>query len=202
MAQTPSTVDQTESPPLTLKIKSVGLTDEQFYHLCQANPDLRFEINAQGELVIMPPTGWITGRRNSRLTRRLDEWAEKDGTGVAFDSSTMFMLPNGAKRSPDASWVRQDRLDSLNEEEKDGFAPICQDFVAELRSRTDSLATLQSKMEEYIENGARLGWLIDPKNRRVFIYRPGHAAETLESPEIISGDPVLPGFALNLQEIW
>ncbi|HXG92399.1 MAG TPA: Uma2 family endonuclease [Blastocatellia bacterium] len=202
MAQTPIAVDKTAPAEFVLNVQSVGLTEEQFLRLCRDNPEINFELSAEGELIIMPPTGMITGNRNSRLTRRVDEWAEKDGTGVAFDSSTLFTLPNGAKRSPDASWIKRERLEALSEEEKQGFAPICPDFVVELPSPSDHLSTLQKKMDEYIENGARLGWLLDPIDRRVHIYRPGHEPEILDDPETISGEPVLTGFVLNLREMW
>jgi Uma2 family endonuclease len=187
---------------LELNVKSVGLTDEQFFLLCRDNPELRFELTSQKGLIIMPPTGSRTGWRNSKLTYQLVQWAEADGTGLTFDSSTGFTLPNGAKRSPDGAWVRRERWEALSEEEQDRFAPICPDFVIELRSPQDSLSTLQSKMLEYIENGAQLGWLIDPRNRRAYVYRPGQAAEELENPDSLRGDPIMPGFVLNLVEIW
>ncbi len=201
MAQTTSVIEIT---PVgwTINLKSIQLTDEQFDQVCQDNPDLRLELTAHGELIIMPPTGLPTGNRNSRLTRRLDEWAEQDSTGLAFDSSTLFTLPNGAKRSPDASWIKRERYDQLTEKQKEGFAPICPDFVIELRSRTDRLTTLQEKMAEYIENGAQLGWLIDPIAKRVFIYRPDQPVESLDQPESLTGESVLAGFTLNLREIW
>jgi Uma2 family endonuclease len=191
-----------EEEPLTLDVKSVGLTDEQFYQLCADNPELRLELTANRELVIMSPTGGKTGRRNTKLTQRLANWAERDGTGEAFESSTGFSLPNGAKRSPDASWVKRARWASLTEAQKDEFIPLCPDFVVELRSTKDRLTTLQAKMVEYIENGAELGWLIDPKTQRVYIYRPGRPVECLESPSALSGDPVLSGFVFDLSEIW
>jgi Uma2 family endonuclease len=187
---------------LTLSVKSVRLTDKQFFLLCRDNPELRLELTAGKELIIMPPTGPKTGWRNSKLTQRLANWAEADGTGLTFDSSTGFTLPNGAKRSPDAAWVRRERWEALSEEEQEEFAPLCPDFVIELRSPRDSLATLQSKMSEYIENGAKLGWLIDPRNKRVYIYRPGQPAEVLESPNSLDGESVLPGFVMNLVDIW
>jgi Uma2 family endonuclease len=187
---------------LELSVKSVGLTDEQFFLLCRDNPDLRFELTAQKGLIIMPPTSSRTGWRNSELNYQLVLWAKADGTGLTFDSSTGFTLPNGAKRSPDGAWVRRERWEALTEEEQDRFAPICPDFVIELRSTQDSLSTLQSKMLEYIENGAQLGWLIDPRNRRVYVYRPGQPVEGLENPDSIKGDPVLAGFVLNLADIW
>jgi len=187
---------------LMLNLRSLELSDEQFCRLCQDNPDLRFELTAQRELVIMPPTGSKTGWRNSKLNQRLANWTESDGTGLSFDSSTGFTLPNGAKRSPDAAWVKCERWEALTEDQQEGFAPLCPDFVAELRSPEDRLSTLQDKMLEYMQNGAQLGWLIDPSGRRVYIYRPRQPVECLEDQETISGDPVLPGFVLNLCEIW
>lgn len=190
-------------PSLTIDARALDLTDERFLNLCQDNRDLRLELNAQGELIIMGPTTSETGRRNSKLNFRLSLWAQQDGTGECFDSSAGFTLPNGAKVSPDASWIKRERYEALTAEEREQFAPLCPDFVVELRSKTDRLARLQAKMSEYIENGARLGWLLDPAARRVYIYRPGQEAETLENPETIAGDPeVLPGFTLQLREIW
>ena len=187
--------------PFKLNVRGVQLTEEQFARLCQENPDLRLEVTAQQELIIMAPTGLETGRRNSTLTQRLANWAEANGTGLTFDSSTLFTLPNGAKRSPDVSWIRHARWDALSDEQKDDFAPICPDFVTELRSRSDRLATLQEKMEEYLANGATLGWLIDPLEKKVHIYRPGTPAEVLDNPSEISGDPLLKGFVLKLDGI-
>lgn len=193
------------APPLEtafrLNLQSITLTDEQFYHLCQDNPELRLELTAQKELVIMLPTGTKTGWRNSKLNQRLANWAEENGTGLTVDSSTGFTLPNGAKRSPDAAWIAYERWQALSPQQQEGFAPLCPDFVAELRSPNDLLATLQNKMVEYAQNGARLGWLIDPLERRVYIYGAGSAFETLDNPGTISGDPVLPGFVFNLSEI-
>jgi len=191
-----------EEEPLTLDMKSAGLTDEQFYQLCADNRELRLELTANRELVIMPPTGGETGRRNTRLTQRLANWAEKDGTGEAFASSTGFNLGNGAKRSPDAAWVRRSRWEALTEAQQEEFIPLCPDFVVELRSRKDRLRTLQAKMEEYMRNGAELGWLIDPVAQRVYVYRPRQLVECLEAPSTLSGEPVLPGFTFNASEIW
>ncbi|MFN6469551.1 MAG: Uma2 family endonuclease [Nostoc sp. SerVER01] len=179
---------------------AIELTDEQFFQLCQNNRDLRLERTAEGELIIMPPTGWESGNRNSRLTQRLGNWADADGTGLAFDSSTGFKLPNGANRSPDASWVSRQRLEALNPD-PNRFLPMAPDFVVELRSASDSLKTVQEKMREYIENGVRLGWLIDPQNQQVEIYRPGQDVEILRSPSSLSGEDVLPGFVLDLAQI-
>jgi len=179
---------------------TIELTDDQFFQLCQNNQDLRLERTAEGELIIMPPTGWESGNRNSRLTQRLGNWADADGTGLAFDSSTGFKLPNGADRSPDASWVRRERLQALNPDPAK-FLPIAPDFAVELRSASDSLNTLPKKMQEYIDNGVRLGWLIDPQNQRVEIYRPRQDVEVLQSPTSLSGEDVLPNFVLDLAQI-
>lgn len=179
---------------------AIELTDEQFFQLCQNNRDLRLERTAEGELIIMPPTGWKSGNRNSKLTARLEFWADTDSTGLAFDSSTGFKLPNGANRSPDAAWVRRERLEQLNPN-PDQFLPLAPDFAVELRSASDSLNRLQEKMQEYIDCGVRLGWLIDPQNQRVEIYRPRQAVEVLESPTSLSGEDVLPGFVLDLSGI-
>ena len=202
MAQPTLKLDPNMPYSLVINVKSVGLTDRQFYQLCRDNPDLRLELTARKDLILMAPTGSKTGWRNSRLNHRLVSWAEDDGTGLTFDSSTGFTLPNGAKRSPDAAWVRRERWDALTEAEQEEFAPICPDFVLELRSPRDLLSTLQAKMSEYLENGAQLGWLIDPQHRQVFVYRPAQPVECLESPTTVSGDPLLPGFVLNLLEIW
>ena len=185
---------------LTLKLPP-RLTEAQFYRICRANPELRLERSAVGELVIMSPTGTETGARNSSLTGQLWSWNERTGLGQVFDSSAGFNLPDGATRSPDASWVSQPRWQQLSAEEKKRFAPICPDFVAELRSPGDSLAELQSKMNEYMANGARLGWLLDTVRQRVEIYRPGQQVEIVENPNSLSGEAVLPGFRLDLSRI-
>ncbi|HXG19849.1 MAG TPA: Uma2 family endonuclease [Methylomirabilota bacterium] len=190
------------SLPFKLHVQQTQLTEEQFIRLCQENPDLRIELTAQGELVIMPPTSLESGWRNIRIARRLDTWTEEDGTGIAFDSSTLFTLPNGAKRSPDASWMRRERWEALPKKEREGFGSICPDFVIELRSPTDRLPDLQEKMQEYLANGAQLGWLIDPLEKRVYIYRPDQPVEVLDDPPIVNGDPVLPGFVLPVRELW
>ncbi|MBW4675583.1 MAG: Uma2 family endonuclease [Desmonostoc geniculatum HA4340-LM1] len=179
---------------------TIELTDDQFFQLCQNNRDLRLERTAEGELIIMPPTGWESGNRNSKLTARVEYWADADGTGLAFDSSTGFKLPNGANRSPDASWVSRKRLAALNPDPAK-FLPMAPDFAVELRSANDSLKTVQQKMQEYIDNGVCLGWLIDPQNQRVEIYRPGKDVEVLQSPTSLSGEDVLPGFVLDLAQI-
>ena len=177
------------------------LTDDQFYEFCRLNRELRIERTAQGGLVIMAPAGGDTSDKNAEVTMQLRLWAKQDETGGTFDSSGGFVLPNGATRSPDASWVRNDRLAALTAEERARFLPLCPDFVIELRSPTDSLSTLQDKMREYLENGAQLGWLIDPLGGQVFVYRPSEPVERLEEPDSASADPVLPGFRLELAEI-
>jgi Uma2 family endonuclease len=188
--------------PFKLNVRAMRLTEEQFARLCQENRDLRFELTAQQELVIMPPAGSETGQRNSTLTYDLVAWARGDHTGLVFDSSTGFTLPNGAIRSPDASWVRRERWDALSPDQREGFAPLCPDFVVELRSRTDRLSDLRDKMQEYLANGARLGWLIDPIDKRVYVYRPSQPVEELDNPTTLSGDPVLPGFVFHVRELW
>ena len=188
--------------PFTLSLPdTLKLTDEQFFELCQSNRDYRFERTASGDLLIMPPTGGETGRRNIDLLFQLQAWSRQSNLGVAFDSSTCFKLPNGADRSPDASWIKRERWNALTAEQQEKFPPICPDFVVELRSSTHSLKPLQEKMEEYRENGARLGWLIDPKTRRVEVYRPGQKVEMLENPASLSGEEVLTGFVLNVESI-
>ncbi len=189
------------SSPLLLQFPS-SMTDEQFFEFCQMNRDLRIERNQYGEISIMPPTGSETGNRNFNIAGQLWVWSEKDGTGICFDSSTGFKLSTGAERSPDASWITLERWNSLSAEEKQSFAPICPNFVIELRSRTDNLKPLQEKMEEYMqEPGIQLGWLIDRKNRRVYVYRP-QSMECLENPDTVSGEDVLPGFVLNMSKVW
>jgi Uma2 family endonuclease len=188
---------------LTVNLDSViKMTDDQFFKLCQANRDLRFERTANGELIIMPPTGGETGNKNARITQQVMNWTDADGTGIAFDSSTCFKLPNGADRSPDASWIKLERWNALTDEEKQKFPPICPDFVIELLSPSDSLKTTQEKMQEYIDNGVRLGILINRKSRQVEIYRPGKEVKVLDSPTTVSGEDVLKGFVLNLGMIW
>jgi Uma2 family endonuclease len=194
------------SETLTLELPTttiLSVTPQQFEELAAANPDLQLERTSLGELIVNPPTGGESGRRNFSFTGQLSNWFEaNEELGEGFDSSTGFILPNGARRSPDASWVRRERWEALTPEQRRGFVPLCPDFVVELRSPTDSLSKLQEKMQEYRENGARLGWLIDPQNQRVQIYRPGQPVEVLEHPTELSGENVLPGFVLNLRRIW
>ena len=191
--------------PIVLRLDpAVQLTDDLLAALSSQNDALRLERNAQGELEILPPTAPTTGNQNFNINVDFGIWARGDGTGVPFDSSTGFTLPNGAIRSPDASWILRSRLEELTEEQKEGFWHICPDFVIEIRSGSDRLRRIQRRMEEYIANGTRLGWLIDSVGRRhrVYVYRPGTEVEVLERPETISGEPVLPAFTLDLQPIW
>jgi Uma2 family endonuclease len=179
----------------------INLTDEQFFQLCQHHRDYRFERTASGEIIIMPPTGGETGKRNAEIAFQLQAWSRQNKLGVAFDSSTCFKLPNGADRSPDAAWIKKERWEALTLEEREKFPPISPDFVLELRSATDSLATLQAKMREYMDNEVRLGWLLDRQNGRVEIYRTGKVVEVLQQPDTLLGEDVLPGFILDLKEI-
>lgn len=188
---------------LTLQLPPVlQLTDEQFEQLSAVNQDLRLELTAKGELIIMPPTGGETGNRNFEIYIDLGIWNRQNRLGKAFDSSTGFRLPNGATRSPDASWVRMEQWDALTEEQRKKFLPLCPDFAVELVSETDDLEDTQEKMQEYLENGLSLGWLINPRTQQVEIYRPNQAVEVLQSPATLSGEDVLPGFVLDLQPIF
>ena len=188
---------------IRLPEKPLTVTPEQFAAIAAANRDLQMERTADGELIVSPPTGGETGKRNAKFNTQLGVWCEaNEMCGEYFDSSTGFELPNGANRSPDASWVRKDRWEALTSAQKEGFIPLCPDFVVELRSKTDSLKDLRAKMQEYMENGAELGWLIDPQNKRVEIYRAGQAVGVLDNPDTLSGEAVLPGFTLTLKRIW
>ncbi len=202
--KTPTKPTPTATPPdrLALNLRAVKITPDQFLQLCADNDILRLELTADSELIIMPPTGLTTSNRNSKLNQQLANWSDLDGTGIAFDSNGAFTLPNGAVRAPDASWLLLSRWQTLTPDQQAKFAPICPDFVIELRSPSDDLPIIQTKMAEYIDNGARLGWLIDPQNRQVYIYRPHQPITILNAPTTISADPELPGFTLNLQTIW
>ena len=194
-----------ETEPFVIKFKPLTeLTDEQFEQFCALNDILRIERTSNGEIILMPPTHGFTGNRNAKINTQLGNWSERDGTGEYFDSSTGFKLPNGALRSPDASWISNSRLDALTVEQRSGFFDICPDFVIELRSGSDSLTMLLAKMQEYIDNGAKLGWLIDPlaNPKQAYIYRPQAQVETLDEPETVSAEPELPGFTLDLTRIW
>ena len=188
---------------ITLRLSpAIEMTDDEFFAFCQLNRDLRFERTAQGDIIVRAPTGGETGSRNADITAQLVTWAKRDGSGAAFDSSTGFKLPNGADRSPDGSWVRKSRLAALTHEQKLKFLPLCPDFVIELLSPTDAVEVTQAKMSEYIENGAQLGWLIDPEVRKIHVYRSRQAVVVLENTAEIAADPELPGFVLDLREIW
>lgn len=189
-------------PPRVLDFSPYPLTDEQFERLCRNHRDLKFELSSKGELIVVAPTSPESGWKNTKLTSKTDIWSEADGTGIVFDSSTMFTLPNGAKRSPDVSWMPMVKWDTLSPSERSKFAHVVPDFVIELRSPTDNLSELEEKMTEYIENGVRLGWLIDPIEKQVSIYRANGEVDVLDDPESVSGEEVLPGFALNPRELW
>jgi Uma2 family endonuclease len=187
---------------VTLRLAPIPLTDEQFLEVCRLNPDWKFEQTAQGELVIVSPTGGETGNVNFELSAEFAIWNRQTKLGVGFDSSTCFQLPNGAKRAPDVAWIRQDRWNALTPAERIKFPPIAPDFVLELLSPSDSLSETQAKMQEYIENGVKLGWLIDRSTRCIEIYRPNQPIEVLRSPATLAGEGVLPGFTLSLAAIW
>jgi Uma2 family endonuclease len=187
---------------MTLQLPGAAYTSKEFWELCVANPDIAFELNADGRITIMTPTGGSSGRRGIRIGQLLMNWCDHNGMGIGFDSSTLFQFPNKSVKSPDASWILLERWNALTEKEQDGIVPIVPDFVAELRSPTDSLRRLREKMTEYIEQGVRLGWLIDPKTRSVEIYRPGKDVERIENAERVSGDPELPGFVMDLGKVW
>lgn len=188
---------------LTVDLNSIiSLSDEQYFQLCQANRDLRFERTATGELIIMPPTGGETGNRNAAITAQLWIWNEQNKLGKVFDSSTGFKLPNGAFRSPDAAWLKLERWNTLTQAQKEKFIPLCPDFVIELLSPSDRTSVIQEKMLEYLANGSQLGWLINRKSKQVEIYRPNQEIEVIEFPNTLSGETVLPGFVLNLEPLW
>lgn len=194
---------QADSAPMAINLPTLSqMTMPEFYEFCQANPGLRIERSAKGEVIIMSPAFSDTGNRNFNLAVQLGMWAEKEETGIGFDSSAGFTLPNGATRAPDVAWIKADRWNQLTDAEKASFAPLCPDFAIELRSASDSLTTLQAKLQEYIDNGASLGWLIDRKQRQVHIYRPNQSPEILENPEAVSGEPELPGFTLKMTKVW
>lgn len=183
---------------VVLNLNAVDLTDEQFDRLCQANEIWRLERNAKGDLLIMPPVGGKSGKREANLITKLGVWNERNQLGEVFSSSTIFRLPNGGERSPDLAWIKQERWNALSEEEQETFPPLCPDFVIELRSRTDFLKLLQQKMQEYLDNSLRLGWLINPQQQQVEIYRQNKPVEVVNLPASLSGEDVLPGFVLEL----
>lgn len=188
--------------PLTIDFHGAHLTDEQFEALCRDNRDMKFEMSAKGELIFVAPTSPDSGWKNSDINFEVVKWSKDDGTGIVFDSSTLFIFPNGAKRSPDVSWMSKERWEQVPPSERRKFARVVPEFVIELRSPSDSLVATREKMEEYVDNGVQLGWLIDPDNRIVHIYRGNGEVEVLENPEIVSGEDVLPGFELHVRQIW
>lgn len=203
MNQTIVDPDTLLAPPLVLRLEPVvRLTEEQFFELCQLNGELRIERTCEGDLLIMPPAGGESSNQNFKLTGCFSRWVDEDGRGIGFDSSGGFILPNRAMRSPDLAWVERSRWEGLKREERKKFVPLCPDFAVELRSPSDRLRDVQAKMEEYIENGLKLGWLIDPLEKRVYIYRPGMPVERLDDPRTVSGDPFLPGFVLEVAKLW
>jgi Uma2 family endonuclease len=195
------TLDKPAAEVARLPLDISNWTDDQYFEFCAANRKLRIERTAEGAIIIMSPTGGETGRRNAEINRQLGNWTRQDGTGVVFDSNTEFRLPNGANRAPDASWVLKSRWEAIPDGEREKFPPVCPDFVVELLSPSDYLEAIKLKMQEYMANGARLGWLLDPKSKRVWVYT-GADVQLLEQPAALSGGPVLPGFALDLAEIF
>ena len=202
MARVPLINEQVVSNKLVLNVANVGLTEEQFSRLCGDNDNLFMELTAQKELIIMSPNGLNSSWRETILCTELTIWARKDGSGITYGSNAGYKLPNGAFRSPDASWVRRDRLAAFTKDELEKFGHLCPDFAAEVMSPSNTLSELKEKMTEYLANGAQLGWLIDPYEARVYVYRPGRPVECLEKPAAIGGEPILPGFVFNVSEIW
>ncbi len=192
--------DEIASGSVRLRLRD--MTAEKFWRFAKQNEGIKTEMTMDGEMVVYSPTGGSTGYSNTKFTRFIDEWAEADGSGVVFDSSTLFVLPNGARRSPDAAWVTNTRWEVLSKDDQDKPVPLAPDFALEILSPTDSLTETQTKMEEYKANGVRLGWLIAPKTRTVYIYRPGRDVETLDDPATVSGDPELPGFVLDMNRVF
>jgi|SRR5436190_2636954 Uma2 family endonuclease len=196
-------LEPVEQIPLVIHTApALQMNDDQFFEFCQLNGDLRIERTAKGDLIVMAPAGGSSSRGNAELAYLFEQWSRVDRTGKIFDSSGGFKLPNGATRSPDISWVREERLNRLTNEEWEKFLPLCPDFVLELRSPSDPIGVIKEKMVEYLENGALLGWLLDPLKKQVHVYRPDAAPEILDSPQKLSGEPVLKGFELKVPEIW
>lgn len=181
---------------------AMAMNDDEFFEFCQANGELQIERTAEGDILIMAPEGGSSGRGSSELIYWFQSWAKQQRRGQVFGSSAGFTLPSGSIRAPDVAWVSNERLAGLTEEQWQKFLPFCPDFVLELRWPSDSMRVLRAKMEEYVENGARLGWLIDPEKRQVHVYRPNTAPEVLDDPSLVSGEPVLPGFTLDLPKLW
>lgn len=196
---------KSETASLSVDVSSImpqtKMTTAQFYAFCQANRDLRIERTAEGEVIVMPPAFSDTGNRNAKISQQLANWSDRDETGESFDSSAGFTLPNGATRSPDASWIKSQRWNALTEK-KASFAPICPNFVVELKSSSDTLIGLQDKMQEYIDNGVLLGLLIDRKKKKVHVYRSNCEIDILDAPDSVSCSPELSGFALQMKKLW
>jgi Uma2 family endonuclease len=186
------------SLPLMLDVNAVQLSDEQFYQLCVTNPDMRVERSAEGVLIVMPPVGGESGSQEADLITDLNIWNRRTQLGKVFSSSTIFRLPNGASRSPDAAWVEKSRWEALTAEQRMNFPPLAPDFVIELRSRMDNLTVLQAKMQEYIDSGVRLGWMFNPQEQEAEIYRLGQEKETVALPALLKGEALLPGFELQI----
>jgi Uma2 family endonuclease len=195
----PFTIDEAFLPAT---LTAPPMTDKQFADFCAEHPDLFFETTAEGEIIVMPPNFSTTGARNLEITRQLGNWARKDGRGIANDSCTGYVLPNGARRSPDASWTPKDEIWNLPEESRQGYWHLFPPFVIELRSHSDRLPVLRAKMQEYLANGARLGWMIDPETRSVEVYRPDHSPETMDNVDFVSGEGPVEGFVLDLRSVW
>jgi Uma2 family endonuclease len=190
-------------PEISLQmLPAVAMTQDQFFDFCQQNPDMRFERTAEGELIIMPPSGWEAGFQDSEVFRQLGNWATARGQGKAVGPSAGYILPNSANRAPDASWISPEQLASTTAEQRKKFLPVCPFFLIEVRSPSDSLRKLQEKMDEYIANGCKLAWLIDPEKQQVHVYRLGQPAQVLDNPATVSGDPELPDFVLDLEPVW
>ena len=202
MARIPLMEKRVTADSAILNVENVGLTQEQFFQLCSDNRDLRLELTAQKELIIMTLPGPDTSWRNAIITSELTNWARRDKTGIAFDCACRFIMPNGANRGPDASWLSRDRWDALTADQKRKGAPLCPEFLVELMSPSDRLTAQQQKMEEYLANGLQLGWLMDPDKKTVYVYRPDMTVQILENPSDVSGEPVLPGFGFHIADIW
>jgi Uma2 family endonuclease len=199
--QHPSSTNEFAPPMRPLNLSAVKFTPAQFQDLCDTNRDLRLELTSTGELIALAPTGWGSSKRNLKLIVQIGIWNEQNQLGEAFESSGGFVLPNGTQRSPDVAWVEKSRIAELDPDPTK-FLSLAPDFLIELRSASDSLSKLQEKMQEYRENGVRLGWLIDPQHQRVEIYRIDRETEILQSPTQLSGEDVLPGFVLDLTSVW
>jgi Uma2 family endonuclease len=199
-----SSVYESSFPPIVIHMAPSWrkMSGDDFFEFCQANPSLKLEMSSSGDVIIMTPSGSESGRRNATLIGKLFAWAENNGEGIVFDSQSGFELPNGAQRAPDCAWIRRERYEQLPIEKRRKFAPIAPDFVAELRSPSDRLSDPHAKMKEYMDNGVRVGWLIDPDTQTVWIYEQGKESQRLDHPAEVDGGSVLPGFALKLSTIW